>query len=262
MAPHIYQALPKETWGPDETTPTSESFHSTRFIDRSRLLNYTTRYGFAIYVFSTVLISAISFFAGMRLENLRTDLPKVCWRMHNMYSQFKQLSSWLEYGFSQNVAPAIDEIDLSHHDVRFNGTIDFPSQYRGEPSPALDEAWEKITNGPPLKSIALLFPLMSPVSMARITEEEFKSIPHNPDTIRISDDFGGGYMASPEVYHQLHCLVGSMEMCYVFRINSIKNLLRMGSYWNWDYYRNSSKPNVGRITSRMHYGIHSPTIRF
>ena len=98
--------------------------------------------------------------------------------------------------------------------------------------------------------------------MARITEEEFKSIPHNPDTIRISDDFGGGYMASPEVYHQLHCLVGSMEMCYVFRINSIKNLLRMGSYWNWDYYRNSSKPNVGRITSRMHYGIDSPTIRF
>jgi len=93
MAPHIYQALPKETWGPDETTPTSESFHSTPFIDRSRLSNYVTRYGFAIYVFSTVLISAISFFAGMRLENLRTDLPKVCWRMHNMYSQFKQLSS-------------------------------------------------------------------------------------------------------------------------------------------------------------------------
>ena len=47
--------------------------------------------------------------------------------------------------------------------------------------------------------------------MVRIDEPELKALPYNVDSIRIPKELGGGYMASPEIYHQLHCLVSSQK---------------------------------------------------
>lgn len=45
------------------------------------------------------------------------------------------------------IAPGLESIDPVYKDVRFNGTLEFPSVYRGMPSPEVDEAWERLTDG-------------------------------------------------------------------------------------------------------------------
>ncbi|KAF9817925.1 hypothetical protein IEO21_03119 [Rhodonia placenta] len=39
-------------------------------------------------------------------------------------------------------SPAIDAVE--YHNVRFNGTLTWPSEFRGTPSPELDAAWKRI----------------------------------------------------------------------------------------------------------------------
>ena len=41
------------------------------------------------------------------------------------------------------VAPAVSAI-LPYKDTFFNGTLDYPSQFRGTPSPSVDAAWETL----------------------------------------------------------------------------------------------------------------------
>ena len=41
----------------------------------------------------------------------------------------------------------------------------------------------------------------------RISEEDLLRSGSLTDAVRIPDDYGGGFMASVEVNHQLHCLV-------------------------------------------------------
>ncbi|KAG1740969.1 hypothetical protein EDB19DRAFT_1707111, partial [Suillus lakei] len=64
--------------------------------------------------------------------------------------------------------------------IRFNGTLDFPSIYRGPPSPEIDTAWNRISRD--------------------VGVTDFRS------KVRYPDKVGGGYMVSVEVGHQLHCL--------------------------------------------------------
>ena len=44
-------------------------------------------------------------------------------------------------------APALKDINPDYLDVKFNGTLDFPSSYRGNPNPDLDAAWDRLENG-------------------------------------------------------------------------------------------------------------------
>ncbi|KAG1730985.1 uncharacterized protein EDB91DRAFT_1155917 [Suillus paluster] len=64
--------------------------------------------------------------------------------------------------------------------VRFNGTLDFPSIYRGPPSPEIDAAWTRI---------------------ARAAGEV-----DSPSKVKYPEKAGGGFMVSMESPHQLHCL--------------------------------------------------------
>lgn len=87
-------------------------------------------------------------------------------------------------------SPALKDIDPTYRRVKFNGTLDYPSIYRGDPSPEIDAAWDNLEN----------------VRVTSITEEEVLKIGKTTDAIKIPSQFGGGYMASVEVNHQLHCL--------------------------------------------------------
>jgi hypothetical protein len=77
--------------------------------------------------------------------------------------------------------------------VRFNGTLDFPSIYRGTPSPEIDEAWNRIARN---------------VAPTRMTREEMLKAGTTDlrSKVRYPDKIGGGYMASLESAHQLHCV--------------------------------------------------------
>ncbi|KAG2148154.1 uncharacterized protein EDB93DRAFT_1084970, partial [Suillus bovinus] len=77
--------------------------------------------------------------------------------------------------------------------IRFNGTLGTPSIYRGSPSPEIDAVWERIAlNARPI----------------RMTAEQLLRMGEEPSAVlaRYPDEYGGGYMATVEFIHQLHCL--------------------------------------------------------
>ncbi|KAG1724441.1 uncharacterized protein EDB91DRAFT_1062835, partial [Suillus paluster] len=77
--------------------------------------------------------------------------------------------------------------------VTFNGTPGAPSIYRGSPSPEVEAAWNNIAvDGSPVR--------MTLEELLRTGEKP------SPDMARYPDAYGGGYMASIESNHMLHCL--------------------------------------------------------
>ncbi|KAJ7104124.1 hypothetical protein B0H15DRAFT_766556, partial [Mycena belliarum] len=94
--------------------------------------------------------------------------------------------------------------------LKFNGTFRHPSIYRGTPTPELDAAWDRLTTD---------------VQPMRISKETLLRIGKAdvPSLVRYREEDGGGYMASVEVVHQLHCL----------------NMLRKYTYH--DYYKDTDK---------------------
>ncbi|KAG2063641.1 hypothetical protein BDR04DRAFT_1062618 [Suillus decipiens] len=88
-------------------------------------------------------------------------------------------------------SPASDAVDSTV--VRFNGTLDFPSIYRGPPSPEIDAAWTRIARD---------------VRPTRMSLEEIIKAGEvdSPSKVKYPDKFGGGFMVAMESPHQLHCL--------------------------------------------------------
>ncbi|KAJ8586434.1 hypothetical protein M405DRAFT_795536 [Rhizopogon salebrosus TDB-379] len=75
----------------------------------------------------------------------------------------------------------------------FNGTTDFPSIYRGPPSPEIDATWDRVSSN---------------VGPMRMTLEDMQKAgePASPSKVRYPDKVGGGFMVSLESAHVLHCL--------------------------------------------------------
>jgi hypothetical protein len=77
--------------------------------------------------------------------------------------------------------------------VRFNGTLDFPSIYRGPPSPEIDAAWARIGED-------VLPTRMSLEEILKAGEVD------SPSKVKYPARLGGGFMVSMEAPHQLQCL--------------------------------------------------------
>ncbi|KAG2148153.1 uncharacterized protein EDB93DRAFT_1250211 [Suillus bovinus] len=77
--------------------------------------------------------------------------------------------------------------------VKFNGTIGWPSIYRGPPSPEIDAAWNRIAHD-------VLPTRMSLEEILKAGEVD------SPSKVKYPEEFGGGFMVSMEAPHQLHCL--------------------------------------------------------
>ncbi|KAK0391437.1 hypothetical protein NLU13_0938 [Sarocladium strictum] len=102
-------------------------------------------------------------------------------------------------------SPVLQNIPAKYTSVRFNGTLDHPSEYRGPPSLSVDNAWDHMTK----------------VKIISVSESDILKSGSTKDAIQIPEEFGGGYMATLEVTHQLHCL----------------NFLRMASHWEYYQYK-------------------------
>ncbi|KAJ6597467.1 hypothetical protein DFH09DRAFT_972116 [Mycena vulgaris] len=105
-------------------------------------------------------------------------------------------------------SPGLEVVEYST--VKFNGTFRHPSIYRGTPTPELDAAWDRLTMD------------VQPLRLSRETLERIGKV-DRPSLVRYREEDGGGYMASVEVVHQLHCL----------------NMLRKYTYN--DYYKDFDK---------------------
>ncbi|KAG2038079.1 hypothetical protein BDR03DRAFT_1091496 [Suillus americanus] len=127
-------------------------------------------------------------------------------------SRLLRWSPWLSHGVLMFItlvffvlwvrAPSIDDVVLYSPAneaveyvgiIRFNGTLGTPSIYRGPPSPEINAAWDRISlNARPIR--------MTLEQLLRTGEKPSPSMAGYPD------EHGGGYMASVEVIHQLHCV--------------------------------------------------------
>ncbi|KAG2128640.1 uncharacterized protein EDB93DRAFT_1267429 [Suillus bovinus] len=89
-------------------------------------------------------------------------------------------------------APANEAIE-SIGIIRFNGTLGTPSIYRGSPSPEIDATWDRVALN---------------ARQIRMTREQLLRTGEKPSPamVRYPEEYGGGYMATVEVIHQLHCL--------------------------------------------------------
>ncbi|KAJ3509500.1 hypothetical protein NLJ89_g5194 [Agrocybe chaxingu] len=98
-------------------------------------------------------------------------------------------------------SPANVVADYNKELTTFNGTFEHSSIYRGHPNPQIDEAWERIS---------------TEVKPTSLTKEQLvkMGVKITPSKVRFPDEDGGGYMATIEITHQLHCL--NMLRKYVY----------------------------------------------
>ncbi|KAK3942791.1 tat pathway signal sequence [Diplogelasinospora grovesii] len=103
-------------------------------------------------------------------------------------------------------SPILHDLDLELRTVQFNGSFLHANIFRQPAGPDVDAAWE---------SLGINYrPVVIPESQGRTAEL-------NEGQVRLSEAYGGGYVANVEGLHHLHCL----------------NLLRQALYFNVDYYR-------------------------
>ncbi|KAI1179765.1 hypothetical protein F4777DRAFT_574590 [Nemania sp. FL0916] len=88
-------------------------------------------------------------------------------------------------------------------DIKFVGSFETKTHYRGPPSPELDAAWARFTTSDWVDGSAVVLGIKpEDVTFARKDKEEewYNS------TVQLGDDNGGGMMGTLEMFHQLHCL--------------------------------------------------------
>lgn len=105
----------------------------------------------------------------------------------------------------------------------------------------------------------MLTSILSPVKPTRLSREDIIRLgkdPDSPSLVRFKEEDGGGYMASIEVTHQLHCLVRvkSHNIQIIPHLSCIQNFLRKYTYHShyetFDPIFTSPKPE----TFRNHLG--------
>ncbi|KUL86572.1 hypothetical protein ZTR_04224 [Talaromyces verruculosus] len=126
--------------------------------------------------------------------------------------------AWKEFAH-----PDLDSIPIDYDQhVIFNGTLDFPSIYRGSPRPELDAAWNRATDLGPLD--------------IQLSADEIERLGVDAATaVRLPPENGGGFFVNLEFQHQLHCV----------------NYLRMMTYMSY-YEKTSIEFTDSKRTQRMH----------
>ncbi|KAI3319117.1 hypothetical protein HD806DRAFT_510042 [Xylariaceae sp. AK1471] len=94
--------------------------------------------------------------------------------------------------------------NFPRQNVKFVGSFESVSPYRGPPSPEVDAAWARFTVSDWVDGTAVVL---------GVGREEVrhagkdKEVEWFNSTVQLGDENGGGMMASLEIFHQLHCLV-------------------------------------------------------
>jgi len=108
-------------------------------------------------------------------------------------------------------SPALEAVKSTGYYRRFDGSFATPNAFKGTPSPSIDEHWDSIT--------------YASGGVINISEETLRAVNASAEySVKLAPEIGGGYMASVEALHQLHCL----------------NMLRQATYE--DYYKDKAEP--------------------
>ncbi|OCL09382.1 hypothetical protein AOQ84DRAFT_291351 [Glonium stellatum] len=131
-----------------------------------------------------------------------------------------------EFCFQQTslYSPLLKELNLDYEVIRFNGSLLKANVFRQPAGPEVDAAWGSL--GVDYRSVAI-----PPDQAARSGIL--------PDQVKISQKYGGGFIANVEGLHQLHCL----------------NLLRKALYYNFDHYHALGKGPFGNSDYVLRYHV-------
>ncbi|KAL8793247.1 MAG: hypothetical protein Q9195_004183 [Heterodermia aff. obscurata] len=121
-------------------------------------------------------------------------------------------------------SPALEALRNTGYLHRFDGSFATGNAFKGTPSPDIDAAWANIT--------------YQDGGVINISKETLHAVNASAEfSVELAPEIGGGYMASVEALHQLHCL----------------NMLRQATYE--DYYQDKAEPwQDSRQTLRYHLG--------
>lgn len=100
---------------------------------------------------------------------------------------------WHEPSLKRPARFSLDKI-ARYHSEQLQGDFEHRSVFKGEPRPELDDAWNRITNG------GVFSVGEETLQLLNVTSE---------NSVRLPAVQGGGYIASLEMFHQLHCLVST-----------------------------------------------------
>ena len=104
-----------------------------------------------------------------------------------------------------------EDIPITYHTQRFNGSFEKENIYRGDASPEVDAAWDALG----VNFLPVIVPEGQLAEKSGLTK----------DHARRAKKYGGGIPVFVEGFHQLHCL----------------NLLRKSLFYNYDYYHSKSE---------------------
>ncbi|KAI1122363.1 hypothetical protein F5Y10DRAFT_271146 [Nemania abortiva] len=150
-----------------------------------------------VHVF--VLLCSIAFFA----------LGSVAFYVAGSYDS-RTPSEWSTPGFAK----------FARRNIKFVGSFESATPYRGDPSPEIDAAWARFTTSHWADGTAVVLGVGAEEIRAagKDKEEEWFN-----STVQLGDANGGGMMATLEMFHQLHCL----------------DLVRKFTFHKYPYYKNS-----------------------
>ncbi|KAI1191195.1 hypothetical protein F5B17DRAFT_426840 [Nemania serpens] len=151
------------------------------------------------WIHAVLLITSIVFFI----------LGSVAFYLASSYD-YHNSSDWSALGFDK----------FLRRNVKFLGSFETVTPYRGPPSPEIDGAWARFTMSPWVDGTAVALSVgPEEVKAAKKDQEEewFNS------TVQLGDANGGGMMATLEMFHQLHCL----------------DLVRKFTFYKYPYYKST-----------------------
>ncbi|KAI0973734.1 hypothetical protein F4678DRAFT_486889 [Xylaria arbuscula] len=109
---------------------------------------------------------------------------------------------------------------IPRRDIKFVGSFETTTPYRGVPGPELDAAWARFTTSHWVDGSAVVLSI-EPEDIAfakKDKEEEWYN-----STVQLGDENGGGMMGTLEMFHQLHCL----------------DMVRKFTYYKYPYYKDT-----------------------
>jgi len=114
-------------------------------------------------------------------------------------------------------SPLHETIDDNLTPIRMEGRFWQENKYKGPPNPERDEAWDSLTNHGGQSPYSLCYYLRLTAitgGVMRISKDVLNSINASSHAAQFPVNMGGGYIASFEIVHQLHCIQFIREWTY------------------------------------------------
>ncbi|KAG0159722.1 hypothetical protein PDIDSM_7246 [Penicillium digitatum] len=162
-------------------------------------------------------LALLSLFAGYTA--LVLGLGHALKKSNSSYIEPSAALLYLQEKHSQSLPRSYDQ------SVTFNGTLDYPSNFRGAPSPDIDRAWARSIN-------------LGAVNVS-LSDDDIRLLGMDPDTtVKLPPEDGGAYRVHFEFSHQMHCV----------------DFIRMWTYRN-QYNEEQEEFSDSEAIQRTHIGL-------